>query len=190
MQAHRQFFAELGAQALQVGGYDGIVFGVDHYRCLDFGKDGLDGSIAFHGHIAGTLTHEQLYTRHAVEGQPAQQPEIVACGPHEESVVAHGACGGDAVFLLPGIECGCRRNGVGHVNPAGHTSGSRGAAFRSHCGLMGKAGFAEVDMAVDDAGHESGSGCVDNFGGLAGKFCRCRPLPGTDYTFAFDGHIS
>ena len=60
--------------------------------------------------------------------------------------------------------------GVGHVEDCGHASGYGCARFGLHVGLMGEAGFAEMDMGVYASGDDVLALEVD------GVFCDFRYL--------------
>ena len=78
--------------------------------------------------------------------------------------------------------------GVGHFEDAGDTAENSGPGARFEVFLVLGARFAEMNLAVDDAGQDGQAGAVDHLSGrMGGEFadrvrprCRCpasRPRP-------------
>ena len=73
------------------------------------------------------------------------------------SIVFYAYGAPDFVFLLVG-ECvggNGRGKGVGHIDPRRDTAGGEGAALGSDVGFVGHTGLTQVDMGVDNPGHEN-----------------------------------
>ena len=115
-------------------------------------------------HTAGGGAHEDLNGRHQVCRSGEEFGEIIGSGAHHEGIVGCRGVLGARHFVLPGSDGGGLRDGVGHVDEGGDATGYGGAALRGDSRFGFESGLAEVDVAVDSAGHQQATAGIDHLG--------------------------
>ena len=118
-------------------------------------------------HVARARPHEELDARNALAVELGESVNIVVCGPKEEAIVHMAALPSPFEFVVKRLERGCLRNGVRHIEKAGHTSECSSTALAFYISLFGQSRLTEMHMRVDDSRQNETPRSIDSFIAIA-----------------------
>ncbi len=155
------FDGELRAQTrlIRTNGFLVLTVGTDWQRCLR--KDSLERLLIIDQQVAGTGTHEDLDS-----GYPCGILEIfdvVDSSTDVETMIDDRLARCDRVLLFDPFLVDGGRFSVGHLEKRSHTPCGTCSARGRKIFFMSQAGFAKMDLVVDQARKEQKTFGIDHF---------------------------